>query len=97
MPLVDLQPGEVMGVSHKLPRGRSVVFRVEAKRAVNTYVVDHAGWESLRRRQEFESHGGQLRRLSHEVEVRLPRRSQWFFVVENPQEEPITLFYEVLY
>lgn len=48
MPLVDLQPGEVIGVGHKLPRGRSVVFRVEANREVNTYIVDEPGWGELR-------------------------------------------------
>ncbi len=93
----EIPPGRAAAIPYALPPSAIVTVRVTSPHApVSTYFLDldgKAAWEAGGTAPSF---GGFLGRRDHVFQMRLPPRNLWYLLIQNPNQSPALVDYEVI-
>jgi hypothetical protein len=97
MAFATLRPYSYLKVRYPVPKRGLIDYKVEAERPVDTFVLDEEGLREFlgKGRDVYSYYGGFSNRYEHHQELRLPFRGWWYLVIDNNQDEPVKVYYEV--
>ena len=78
------------------PKGRGIMFLVEAEEPVDTYVFDERGLADFQQNGNTDqTWGGSEHRRRHNEKIALASGRRWYLVIVNWNESPVAIHYEV--
>ena len=100
MPVLLLEPKTYFQIRFPVPRRgftrRGLIdLKVESTLPVDTYIFDEAGRDNFASGQKFYHYGGFRQQEQHRQEIRLPFQGYFYLVINNPNNQPAAVYYDV--